>query len=98
MNKSILLIVCSLASLAIIAPQAASAGTDPQRKQFQQRSEVRFGESDRNHDGKLSLGEWRQARNQRLVRQFHRIDRNGDGKLTRDEIRAARAPMRSKAR
>lgn len=69
------------------------------------RAEARFNESDRNHDRKLSLAEFQQARNQRLARRFARMDGNKDGGLSQAELRQGmrqrrqmRASQRERAR
>lgn len=46
---------------------------------------------DLNHDGKVTLDEFRQAQSQRIDRIFERLDSNHDGKITRDEMQTAAA-------
>ena len=85
MNKPLILVLCVLASTAVLAQQPAATGRDGQRQQMQAKAQARFSESDRNHDQKLSLAEFQQARNQRLAEQFARLDANKDGGLTQEE-------------
>lgn len=48
-----------------------------------------FVKADTNHDGVLSLDEWKAAG--RRERGFGMIDTNGDGKVTSAELKAAMA-------
>ncbi|UAK23722.1 EF-hand domain-containing protein [Sphingomonas nostoxanthinifaciens] len=51
-----------------------------------------FDKADTDHDGALSLAEWKAMG--RRERGFNFIDANHDGKVTPDEIRAAMARFR----
>lgn len=77
-------IALSLAALAAQAQSTPSTGLDPHA-----RMEEKFQQTDRDHDGRLSLAEMEAAQHQRLVERFGKLDRNGDGGLTPDEMREA---------
>lgn len=64
---------------------AASAQTSPSSDKVP----AAFAKMDTNHDGVLSLEEWKAAG--RRERGFKMIDANSDGKVTIDELQAARA-------
>jgi Ca2+-binding EF-hand superfamily protein len=87
MNKPLILVLCALASSFVVAQEPGAAKRDAHRQQMHAKAQARFDESDRNHDRKLSLAEFQQARNQRLAEQFARLDANKDGGLTEDEMR-----------
>lgn len=73
------------AVVATLANGAANAQTAPSPDQVK----VKFAEMDANHDGALSLKEWKAAG--RRERGFKMIDANDDGKVTIAELQAARA-------
>ena len=54
-----------------------------------QNPQARFGQSDSNHDGRLSLAEWQHMRELRAAEQFRRMDADHDGGLTVQEMRQA---------
>lgn len=75
-----------VATLAILIPAGlASAHPSPSPDKAQDA----FGKADANHDGVISLDEWKAAG--RRERGFKIIDANGDGKVTPAELKAAMA-------
>lgn len=97
MNKPVVFLVCALASGFAIAQAVTPVhAPDPaaRRAQFQARAQARFAESDRNHDGRISLAEFQDAADRRLAERFHRLDANSDGQLTQDELRQAHQQRR----
>lgn len=48
---------------------------------------------DLDHDGKVTLSEFRKVEGQRIARMFARLDANHDGKITRAELQAGRERM-----
>jgi Ca2+-binding EF-hand superfamily protein len=86
-KKLPLLIACVLACSAAVAQEQASPSDHEAMRQ--QKADAAFTDSDRNHDGKLSLAEWQAARNQKLAEQFRKLDANNDGALSQDEMRQA---------
>lgn len=48
---------------------------------------------DLDHDGKVTLAEFRKVENERIDRMFARLDANHDGKITRQELEAGRQRM-----
>ena len=70
---------------ALISAGAANAQTSPAHD----KAKAAFDKVDTNHDGVLSLDEWKAAG--RRERGFKMIDANGDGQLTPDELKAAMA-------
>lgn len=48
-----------------------------------------FRNADHDHDGKISLDEYRKLAQERADQRFKLIDKNGDNSIDRDEIRAA---------
>jgi Ca2+-binding EF-hand superfamily protein len=89
-KKTLLLVLCAVTTAAAFAQQPAGADRDRHHQDMRAKAEARFSASDRNHDGKLSLAEFQQARDQRLAEQFARLDANKDGGLSQDEMRQGR--------
>jgi Ca2+-binding EF-hand superfamily protein len=101
MNKPLLVLLCTLASgVALAQAVAPSASPDraARRAEFQARAQARFSDSDRNHDGRISLAEFQDASDRQLAQRFHRLDANNDGQVTQDELRQAHALRREKMR
>lgn len=101
MNKSLLVLFCTLASGVALAQAVAPApGPDrsARRAEFQARAQARFADSDRNHDGRISLAEFQDASDRRLAERFHRMDADRDGQLTEDELRQAHQQRREHLR
>ena len=99
MNKPLIFLVCAMASgFAIAQAVTASHVPDPsaRRAEFQARAQARFAESDRNHDGRISMAEFQDAADRRLAERFRRLDANSDGQLTQDELRQAHQQRREK--
>ncbi|MDF2117739.1 EF-hand domain-containing protein [Roseiarcaceae bacterium H3SJ34-1] len=69
------LIALSLSGCAAVARSALAAGNRPDISQM-------LANADENGDGKISRGEFTDAR----ARLFARIDRNGDGFLSKDDV------------
>jgi hypothetical protein len=101
-NKPLILLVCTLASGVALAqavvPVAPVATADraARRAEFQARAQARFAESDRNHDGRISLTEFQDASDRKLAERFQRLDANKDGQLTQEELRQAHAQRRDR--
>jgi Ca2+-binding EF-hand superfamily protein len=89
-NKSIVLVMCVLASSIVFAEETSPTDNEARKLQMRERADAHFSESDRNRDGKLSFAEWQEARNKTLAEQFRKLDGNNDGALTQDEMRQAR--------
>lgn len=101
MNKTFLLVVCVLATSAVVAAETLPVDKEARRAQMRQEAEAHFTEADRNRDGKLNYAEWEAARQDRMREQFAKLDSNKDGHLTQDEMRQAhqqRHQMRSARR
>ncbi len=98
MNKPLVFLAFSVAGL-LLADLAMAQSTAPaaapdraaRRAEFQARAQARFAESDRNHDGRISLAEFQDASDRKLAERFQRLDANHDGQLTQDELQQARA-------
>lgn len=87
MNKTLLLLICATVSSAAFAVETPSGDRQARREQMQAKAQARFAEADRNRDGKLSLAEWQDARDQKMAEQFARLDVDKDGSLSQDELR-----------
>ena len=108
MNKPVVFLVCTLVPCLLFADLAVALAVVPavappvapdraaRRAEFQARAQARFAESDRNHDGRLSLAEFQSAADRNLAERFHRLDANSDGQLTQDELRQAHQQRREK--
>ena len=95
MKRSLLFISGLLATGIVLAQTATTPAPqddhgDRMRNRMQERMDAKFGESDSNHDGKISKSEWQAARLREANEHFQRLDTNRDGKLTRTEVDAAR--------
>lgn len=64
------------------APKGESASGRPAHGE-------RFQKADLDHDGRLSLDEFRAAREKRMESQFRKADVNSDGYVSQDEMRQA---------
>ena len=99
MNKPLVFLVCALASgfaLAQAVAPALAPDRAARRAEFQARAQARFAESDRNHDGRISLAEFQGAADRKLSERFHRLDGNKDGQLTQEELRQAHGQHRER--
>ena len=79
MNKPLVFFVCTLAADLLFADLARAQAVAPavapaaapdraaRRVEFQARAQARFAESDRNHDGRLSLAEFQSAADRKLA-------------------------------
>ena len=67
----------------------AAAQSEPAPTATPTKGQEMFVKADTNHDGVLSLDEWKAAG--RRERGFGMIDTNGDGKVTSAELKAAMA-------
>jgi len=103
-NKPLVFLAVCLASGLLLADVALAQALAPtaapdraaRRAEFQARAQARFAQSDRNHDGRISLAEFQDASERRLAERFHRLDANNDGQLTQDELRQAHQLRREK--
>lgn len=73
----------SVAAVLALFASSALAQTSP----TPDRAREGFAKLDTNHDGFLSLAEWKAGG--RFERGFNIVDANGDGKVTLEELRAA---------
>jgi len=76
--KRILLTAAAIASLAAVAHAQPPGGGEPPNY-------------DTDHDGKVTLSEFKAGQAERETRMFARMDANHDGKITQAEMEAARA-------
>lgn len=72
--------------LLIVAAAAAALAGAAQAQQRQPR------DFDTNHDGKVTLSEFKAMQAERTGHMFARLDANKDGKITTAEMQAARPP------
>jgi hypothetical protein len=79
----------------LLTPLASQAGPVPRPPEASEKSkeEKRFGRSDKNKDGRITLEELYQPRR----KAFAKLDRNGDGRLAFEEWAASTAEKFAKA-
>ena len=100
MNKPLVFFLCTLASGVVlaqaVAPGHAASDRSARKAEMQARAQARFAQSDRNHDGRISLAEFQDASDKKLAERFARMDANKDGQLTQEEMRLAHEQRRGK--
>lgn len=92
MNKHIGIAMGAFLVLAVQHPVWADmTGTNGGNETLMERA-------DTNHDGKISMDEFKAAHEKRVEEMFKRMDTNGDGFIDKDEMRKHREMMREKMR
>ncbi len=95
MNKPLVFLLCTLASGVVLA-QAVAPDRTARKAEMQARAQARFAQSDRNHDGRISLAEFQDASDKKLAERFAHMDANKDGQLTQEEMRMAHEQRRGR--
>jgi len=88
--RHLYVLIALMATLLTALMMALVTGTaSAQTAASPDQAKAKLAEMDLNHDGALSLDEWKAAG--RRERGFKMIDADGDGKVTIAELQAARA-------
>ena len=81
------IVACVLLGAAVLIPCGTST-VDCVAETLPRDLPAWFSSLDTDHDGQISLAEWRKAG--RSLEEFQRYDLNGDGLITAEEVRRAR--------
>jgi Ca2+-binding EF-hand superfamily protein len=82
MKKTLVTTVCAIAIATPVFAGERHGGQKHHRGE-------KFEEADANGDGKLSLEEFKTAREEKLEQRFKKTDADGDGFVTKEEMKAA---------